>query len=220
MSDDYDNGRTVKKRDFNLISTGFEVGTYLSQLSNHPELWDHGRDFRKIPRYGGELSPHRDSQDIWVRHQNYESFGEYDKEVGKKSLMIPTISEWYPESLNLPAAKDMAQEVCKTLGAIQMGGSYLIRLDAGKKVHPHRDFSWHSTYYNKYMVILKTQDGVVFGWEGSGNLIPETGDLWNFENDTVHWVNNDSDSDMIIATFSVRTFDMDRIEATNILKGG
>ena len=43
-------------------------------------------------------------------------------------------------------------------------------------------------------------------------MIPETGDLWNFENDTVHWVMNDSDEDMIIATFSVRTFDMDRRE--------
>jgi hypothetical protein len=217
MNKDYENGRTIATPDFNLVANGFDTQPYMEQLLAHPELWD-GRDFRKVPRYGGELSPHRDSQDIWVRHQHYADMGEYDK-PGNDSLMKPAVSEWYPEALKLPAAKDMAEKVCRTLGAIQMGGHYVIKLEPGKKVHPHRDFSWHSTYYNKYLVVLKTQPGVVFGWDRSGAMLPETGDLWNFENDTVHWVNNDSDEDMLIATFSVRTFDMDRREACRILKG-
>lgn len=206
-----DNGRTVAMQDFNLVATGFDVKPYLEQLEANPDLWDK-RDFRKVSRYDGQLSPHRESNDIWVRHQSYDGLGEYDKPEGAASVHIPSISEWYPESLKLPAAFDMAEKVASTLGAIQMGGHYIIRLGAGKKVYPHRDFSWHSTYYNKYMVILKTQDGVKFGWERSGIMLPEAGDLWNFENDTVHWVINDSDEDMIIATFSVRTFDMDRKE--------
>ena len=215
----FENGRTIATKDFNLVAVNFDTKPYLDQLSANPELWDAGRNFRQLPRYGGELSPHRDSQDIWVRHQSYADLGKYDTESGRESILKPAVSEWYPEALKLPAAMDMAQKVCSTLGAIQMGGSYVIKLDAGKKVHPHRDFSWHSTYYNKYMVILKTQNGVVFGWDRSGELIPETGDLWNFENDTVHWVSNDSDEDMLIATFSVRTFDMDRLEACLTLKG-
>ena len=216
---DYNNGRTIPMRDFNLVTQNIDVAPYMSQLLAHPELWDNARNFRKVPRYNGELSPHRDSQDIWVRHQNYDALGEYDTDAGRASIMKSAISEWYPESLKLPAAVDMAAYVCGGLGAIQMGGSYVIKIEPGKKVHPHRDFSWHSTYYNKYMVILKTQPGVVFGWERSGNLIPETGDLWNFENDTNHWVNNDSDDDMLIATFSVRTFNMDKAELVNKLKG-
>ena len=199
-------------QDFNLVAAGFDTAPYLAQLAAAPELWD-TRDFRKVTRYGGELSPHRESNDIWVRHQNYDGMGEYDTEAGKSSIMKATVSEWYPESLKLPAAKDMAEKVCSAVGAIQMGGHYVIKLDPGKKVYPHSDFSWHSTYYNKYMVILKAQPGVVFGWERSGFFTPETGDLWNFENDTVHWVRNDSDEAMLIATFSVRTFDMDRKEA-------
>lgn len=220
MNFDYDNGRLVPKRDFNLIATGVDVRPYMAQLRANPELWDGSRDFRKAPRHGGQLSPHRDSQDVWVRHQNYEVLLDaYDTEAGRESIMKPAISEWYPESKKLPAAMDMATQVCRHLGAIQLGGSYVIKIDAGKKVHPHRDLSWHSTYYGKYMVILKTQPGVVFGWERSGNLIPEVGDLWNFENDTTHWVNNDSDEDMLIATFSVRTFEMDARETYNNLKG-
>lgn len=214
---DYENGRSIPTRNFNLVTTGFDVRPYIEQLAAHPELFGI-RNFRTVPRYGGQLSPHRDSQDIWVRHQNYDGMGNYDV-PGNDSLLKPAISEWYPESLKLPAAKDMAEKVCQTLGAIQMGGHYIIKLPPGNKVHPHIDFSWHSTYYNKYMVILKCQSGVVFGWEGSGNLIPEIGDLWNFENDQLHWVNNDSEEDMLIATFSVRTFDMDRTEASRILKG-
>jgi hypothetical protein len=206
-----DNGRTIAMQDFNLVATGFDVKPYLEQLAANPDLWD-TRDFRKVARYNGQLSPHRESNDIWVRHQSYDGLGKYDTPEGAASVHVPSISEWYPESLKLPAAFDMAEKVASQLGAVQMGGHYIIRLGAGKKVYPHRDFSWHSTYYNKYMVILKTQDGVKFGWERSGILIPETGDLWNFENDTVHWVVNDSDEDMIIATFSVRTFDMDRKE--------
>lgn len=216
---EYENGRTIATRDFNLVATGFDTKPYLDQLIANPELFDQGRDFRKVPRYGGELSPHRDSQDIWVRHQNYESMGNYDTDAGRESILKPAVSEWYAESIKLPAAVDMAEKVCHVVGAIQMGGSYVIKIGAGKKVHPHSDFSWHSTYYNKYMVILKTQPGVIFGWGRSGNLIPETGDMWNFENDTTHWVNNDSDEDMMIATFSVRTFDMDRKESYRILKG-
>lgn len=216
---DYANGRTIPTRDFNLIAQGADVQPYMAQLMANQDLFGI-RDFRTVPRYGGELSPHRESQDIWVRHQKYAEMGAYDTEEGKDCLMKPTISEWYPESLRLPAAKDMAECVCKTVGAIQMGGHYIIRIGAGKKVYPHRDFSWHSTYYNKYLVVLKTQPGVVFGWQNSGNMIPETGDLWNFENDTTHWVNNDSDEDLIIATFSVRTFDMDRLEALSQGKVG
>ncbi len=218
LNPEYQNGRTISTQDFNLVAIDFDTKPYMEQLSAHPELWD-GRDFRKVTRYGGELSPHRDSQDIWVRHQKYDDLGAYDTETGRESLFKPMVSEWYPESLKLPAAKDMAEKVCKTLSAIQMGGHYVIKLKPGKKVHPHRDFSWHSTYYNKYLVILKAQPGVVFGWERSGHLIPETGDLWNFENNITHWVNNDSDEDLLIATFSVRTFDMDRQEADRILKG-
>jgi hypothetical protein len=219
MTNEYNNGRLVPKRDFNLIAQGFEVRPYMAQLEAHPELWEQSRDFRKVPRYGGELSPHRESKDIWVRHQNYEALGAYDTEEGRESIMKAAVSEWYPEALKLPAAMEMAAQVCMCLGAIQLGGSYVIKIPAGKKVYPHSDFSWHSTYYNKYMVILKTQPGVVFGWERSGNLIAETGDLWNFENDTNHWVYNDSEEDMLIATFSVRTFNMDRREAFNKLKG-
>lgn len=216
---DYDNGRTIATRDFNLVAQGVDTHPYMVQLMANQELFGI-RDFRTVPRYGGELSPHRESQDIWVRHQKYTDMGAYDTEAEKDSLMKPAVSEWYPESLKLPAAKDMAENVCKTLSAIQMGGHYIIKLAAGKKVYPHRDFSWHSTYYNKYLVVLKTQPGVVFGWENSGNMIPETGDLWNFENNTTHWVNNDSDEDMLIATFSIRTFDMDRHEALLTGKAG
>lgn len=219
MNFDFNNGRLVPKKDFTLVGVNFNVLPYMAQLNAHPELWEQSRDFRKVPRYNGELSPHRESQDIWVRHQNYEALGEYDTEEGRESIMKSAISEWYPESLKLPAAVDMAEAVCRHLSAIQLGGSYVIRIPAGKKVYPHSDWSWHSTYYNKYMVILKTQPGVVFGWERSGNLIPLTGDLWNFENDTNHWVYNDSDEDMLIATFSVRTFNMDRRDAFNTIKG-
>jgi hypothetical protein len=214
---DFENGRSIPKLDFNLVAVDVNVQPYMKQIEASPELWDNPRDFRKVPRYGGQLSPHRDSEDIWVRHQNYEKLGNYDTDAGRESIMKPAISEWYPESVKLPAAMDMAEQVCRHLGAIQMGGSYIIKIGAGKKVHPHRDWSWHSTYYNKYMVILKTQPGVVFGWERSGNLIPEIGDLWNFENDTMHWVNNDSNDDMLIATFSIRTFDMDRLQANKSL---
>ena len=219
MNFDFNNGRLVPKKDFTLVGVNFNVLPYMAQLNAHPELWEQSRDFRKVPRYNGELSPHRESHDIWVRHQNYEALGEYDTEEGRESIMKSAISEWYPESLKLPAAVDMAEAVCRHLSAIQLGGSYVIRIPAGKKVYPHSDWSWHSTYYNKYRVILKTQPGVVFGWERSGNLIPLTGDLWNFENDTNHWVYNDSDEDMLIATFSVRTFNMDRRDAFNTIKG-
>ena len=208
--------RVTATQDFNLVATGFDTQPYLDQLALCPELWD-VRDFRKVSRYNGQLSPHRESNDIWVRHQSYDGLGDYDKPDGLESIHKPAVSEWYPESLKLPAAFDMAEKVCLALGAIQMGGHYVIKLEAGKKVYPHRDFSWHSTYYNKYMVILKTQDGVTFGWDRSGLLIPETGELWNFENDTVHWVVNNSDEDMLIATFSVRTFDMDRKEVAQCL---
>lgn len=219
MNFDINNGRLVPKKDFKLVGINFDVLPYMAQLNAHPELWEQSRDFRKVSRYNGQLSPHRESQDIWVRHQNYESLGAYDTEEGRESMFVPAVSEWYPESLNLPAAMDMAQTVCGYLGSIQLGGHYVIKIPAGKKVYPHVDFSWHSTYYNKYMVILKTQPGVVFGWENSGNLIPMTGDLWNFENNTNHWVYNDSDEDVLIATFSVRTFDMDRLDAFNKIKG-
>lgn len=219
MKNDYDNGRLVPKRDFNLIARGFEVRPLVAQLRAHPELWETGRDYRTVSRFADQLSPHRESQDIWVRHQKYETLGDYATASGRDSIMTPAISEWYPESLKLPAIYDMAANVCMGVGAIQLGGIFVIKIDAKKKVYPHSDLSWHSTYYSKYMVVLKAQEGTTLGWTRSGVLIPETGDLWKFENETDHWVYNDSDDDMLIAIFSIRTFNMDKQEAVNKLKG-
>ncbi len=64
--------------------------------------------------------------------------------------------------------------------------------------------------------MINAKPGLVFGWD-SGELVPETGELWEVENDRTHWVYNGSDEDMIIATMNIRTFNRGYNEAVKCL---
>jgi hypothetical protein len=200
--------RVLATHDFWLSGSGFPVQSLMDELAENPELWIHDRDFRMVEK-GGFKSPHRDSNDMWIRFNNYDNAQNPD-------FTDEHVSQWYPEALKLPSVFKAAAEVMGHVRGEQLGGIYLIKLPPGKWIHPHSDYSWHSVYYNKFVLMINAKPGLVFGWD-SGELVPETGELWEVENDRTHWVYNGSDEDMIIATMNIRTFNRGYNEAVKCL---
>lgn len=192
--------RTTYCEDFQLVATDFKVAELVAQLAAHPEIYDKYA-FRTESQHG-ESSPHRDAQDIWVRFNPAERMDTLPRE----KFTGEHISQWYAEAYKIPQIFLLAADVCIEVRAEILGGIYIIRVPPKKKVHGHIDFSWHNQFYDKYFVCLSNSESGEIWWNNN-TLRPKAGELWKFENDVLHGVNNDSeDTDLIIATFNIRTF--------------
>jgi hypothetical protein len=167
---------------------GFAVNGILSQLDQHPELWNTNR-----MRTSFDHSPHRDADDIWVRYNAWEN---YDPE-NPQAFGNEHESVWYPAYDVLTSLSDVIFGIAFQVKAERIGGILITRIQPGKAVHPHSDTGWHAEYYDKYAVHLRAGPGQSFNFEGGESHCASPGEVYWFRNDTVHWVTNHSDQERI-----------------------
>ena len=80
-------------KNFTLIATGIDVAPLLAELDVRPELWNEN------PARLTCISPHRETQDIWVRYRDKsELHGPDDYRTEHRSV-------WYPACEALPSMK-------------------------------------------------------------------------------------------------------------------
>lgn len=170
-----------------MIKEGFaDVRPALAQIASHPELWDL-IPFRKVH----EGSPHRETQDIWVRYNAWSNFdGDHSKFNAEHD------SSWYPSAKDLPAVREMAMDVMAFVRGERLGAVLITRMPPHSGIYPHIDGGWHAGYYEKFAIQLKGDANQSFCYEDC-SLVPLAGDLYEFRNDVLHWVNNDSNEERI-----------------------
>jgi len=192
--------RTISCPEFQLISDGFQVSGLLQQLQENPDVYDKYA-FRKDDRQGMP-SPHVDAPDVWVR---FNPADRMDK-MSVQEFAGEHISQWYAEAYKISEIFPLAALVMRQVVGEILGGIYIIRVPPKKSVKARIDGSWHSHFYDKYLVCLTNSPTGKFWWENN-TMVPKAGELWKFEDDIWHGLVNDSETeDMIIATFNIRTF--------------
>lgn len=172
-----------------LIGRGFEIGSMLTALDNHPELWD-----TRVARTAPEGSPHHGLSDIWCRFAP----------MGSGALMEHE-SVWYEDVSDVIPIKEMAQQVIDMTGASVLGGVLITRIPPGAICKPHIDTGWHAESYEKIAVQLAANEKQAFCFEDA-TLVTEPGDVFWFNNQHLHWVTNDSNEARMTAIFCVRPF--------------
>ena len=164
----------------------------LEELACNAFLWDRytmrTRDFLN--------SPHRDAHDIWLRYRDYS---EYNPESPRDFGNTPEANyqNWYATSNLLPKIKQTIENIMAFERITEFGACLITKIPPGKVVFPHSDNDWHATYYkDKYLLLLEADDDQAFCYNGE-SYSGKPGDLYHFNNNVEHWVDNDSDLDRI-----------------------
>lgn len=169
---------------YNKIYSDLGVNLAIKELENNSHLF-------------GEFSARKDAgpvmaqmDDIWLR---YGDVSEMVKSGDYSGLSKEHDSIWLND---LPECKKLCFEIMSMVDGERLGGVLISRLPAGCEMLPHTDNGWHAGYYDKYYIPIKNEKGSVFGFD-EGNIEPEIGDVWAFDNSYNHWVKNNSNKDRI-----------------------
>lgn len=168
------------------VADGFLMADLQRQLADNPDVWNQHTE--RTAFYG---SPHSGISDIWVRFRDRKDY------AGDASFFAePHESVWYPVIAKIPAAWSLARKVARRMGCQTLGGVLITRIPAGKRVDWHVDGGWHATHYRKFGLQIHGNQDQAFQFE-DGELRPEPGDLYEFVNQRLHRVINDSDTDRV-----------------------
>lgn len=178
------------------ISEGVDVEPLLSQLDQHPELWD------EIPyRRNGQNSPHAQMQDIWVRYNDVTPFLKKGNLDGFNDAHVPI---WYGCAEKIPAVKSLALKLMGKLHGEMLGAVLITRMPSGSVIKPHIDGGWHAGYFDKFYVILRANEACINHYLDE-SVVMRRGEVWRFDNSILHSVENHGDTERISAIICIRT---------------
>lgn len=172
--------------EFNKIDLKVPVNAFTKALYDNEYLFDEFTFRKDDPR-----SPHKEMQDIIFRYNPKENY-----EGDRQAFNEEHDAEWYPSASIIPEVKDIVFKLMTKVRGERLGMVLCTKLPPGGEIYPHIDQGWHPDYYKKYYVCIKNSPGAVFGFEG-GEIRPEEGEVYEFDNSRPHWVFNDSADDRI-----------------------
>lgn len=169
---------------YNKIHSDLDVSLARKEIESNADLF-------------GEFNARKDASpvmaqmdDIWLRYGDIVEVtktGDYSKIANEHD------SIWLKD---LPECKKICFEVMKLVNGERLGGVLITRLPVGGEILTHTDAGWHADYYDKYYVPLENEKGSVFGFD-EGDIEPDLGDVWAFDNSYNHWVKNNSNKERI-----------------------
>ena len=169
---------------YNKIHSDLDISLARKEIENNADLF-------------GEFNARKDASpvmaqmdDIWLRYGDIVEVtktGDYSKIANEHD------SIWLKD---LPECKKICFEVMKLVNGERLGGVLITRLPVGAEILTHTDAGWHADYYDKYYVPLENEKGSVFGFD-EGDIEPDLGDVWAFDNSYNHWVKNNSNKERI-----------------------
>ena len=165
-------------KNIRLLPEHYDVSAVQEELK-HTNAWNKYR-WRTLHSH----SPHREVSDIWLRYNLIEKMGPHFND--------PHEAVWY--DFDLPKSKALAQKIAE--GAKELGGVLITKIPAGCQVYPHIDQGWHALHYEKIAVQIQGNEKQAFCFD-DGSLSALPGETYWFNNQSTHWVKNDSDEDRI-----------------------
>jgi hypothetical protein len=184
----YANGKTphitTPKPPIRLLLSHIPVQKLHAQLLEHPELWNQNQ--ARTEQYA-----HAGVSDIWLRYNDLANF-----KGDLAAFNEEHESVWYPSFDVLTEAAPIIFNTMRFIFAERLGGVLITKVPAGGRVAPHLDLGWHAKKYQKFAVQITANDEQAFCFDEM-QLITAPGDIYTFNNQELHWVENDSDEDRI-----------------------
>lgn len=188
--------KSEESKFFSRLDISADVSELSQRLKDMPELFG-----RISARKYAAGSPHSGMTDIWVRYNDYRPFAE----SGDWSrINDPHESVWYPDSFEIPQARDIAMKLMAHVGGERLGGILITKIPPGGVIELHTDHGWHAGYYDKYYVAIDNAERSIFIFP-DGHFEAKKGDVYWFRNDVQHAVINGSDRDRVAMIVCIRT---------------
>ncbi len=178
-------------KNIKLIHQGANVAPLNWALQEHPELWNQHKYRTENP-----TSPHYGLDDIWIR------FGDPERCLDGQ----PHLPYWYP-SADVLGVKPLIYELFSMVQGDILGGALITRIPPGAACRPHIDPGWHATHYpDKYAIQIASAPGQRFCFEAE-SLETRPGDVFWFNNQSLHWVDNPTNYERITLIVCVKKGD-------------
>ena len=148
------------------------------------------KGWNKMPqRREHAQSPHRETEDLWVRYNALENLHEdYQAYSGAHD------SVWLPDADKLPIAKAICYTLMGLVQAVRLGGVLVTRIPPKKQVYPHADTGWHPKYYNCKLYLPVDSNEFCINYAGAQDaeevVNMRTGEVWFMDNTVRHRVVN------------------------------
>ncbi len=169
---------------FQLMGAGIDVLPLRHALQLHPKLWDQHSERREL---GG--SPHAAVHDIWLRFQDLT-------QRDGRAICDDHECIFYPAWYQLPQAHALVYDLARRVEASRIGRVLITSLPPGARIEPHADSDPHSTYYERYHLVIQGLPGALFRADQE-QVQMGTGECWWFQNAVEHEVINNSADDRI-----------------------
>ncbi len=190
---------TAVFRHFTRVLANVDVDPIRHQLDRNPDLWDTNKS-----RRSGEGSPHARMSDIWVRYNAPERFDP----ANPRAFNDEHVPVWYPAWRSLTALRPIIFDLMALVEGEMLCGVLITRIPPGAGIAPHIDAGWHVAFTEKFYLSINSAPGADFVCAQGGTierLNPRTGEVWRFDNRTLHWVENNSAEDRITLIVCIRT---------------
>ena len=169
-----------------LLHSGLDVNPVLWQIRQNPQLWNVNTGRTASPE-----SPHHGLDDIWLRFVAPELCA-----TGK-----PEDCVWYTDKLG--CANVFCYFLMSMISGDELGGVLITRIPPGGRVKPHTDTKWHARRHQTFGIQIASAPGQVFCFEGE-SLETKPGDVFWFNNQHTHWVDNPTPHERITLIVSIR----------------
>lgn len=172
-------------RNFLKIASGVSVAPLLLALVRQPHLWN-----QHTLRTTHPGTPHTQVDDIWLRFNALPEPGD------EARIMDEHESITYPALDVLPEARGLMMQVFAAVAGERLGRALITRLKPGGHIAPHADGGSHAAYYDRFHLVLQSNERCVFR-AGKEVVQMRTGEVWWFDNSQEHEVANQGDDDRI-----------------------
>jgi hypothetical protein len=173
-----------------------DVSAALEQLDANPQLWNTVK--LRTQAYQTTFDK---TDDIWVRMNALKNYN--PKKPAK--FVAEHHSVWYPAYDVLTAIRPLVFGLMTEVAGEELGGVLITRVPPHGRIPPHKDVAWHVTHYNrKFAVMLASNEQQDFCFEGE-TMKTVTGEVFEFDNNFLHWVTNESDEPRITLIVCIHT---------------
>lgn len=183
-------------KNFFKICDGVDTTPLLLALQQQPELWN-----QHLLRTTHENTPHAQVDDIWLRFNDIEQF---KNEGADPAILDQHESVNYPAFAKLPEARFMVFQLMSRVQGERLGRVLITRVRPGRRIAPHVDSGDHAAYYERFHIVLQSAPGCLFRADDE-QVQMKTGELWWFQNKSMHEVINNSVEDRIHLIVDIRT---------------
>jgi hypothetical protein len=176
-------------RYFQRIADGVDVFPLLHAIQRQPELWNAHTIRTQHPG-----TAHSEVSDILVRFNDLAN-----------PELVPNDREAvaFPAWEKLPQLRPIIFDLMRRVEAVQLGRVIITRLPPGKTISPHVDGGAPATWYTRFQICLQATPGNLFH-AGNETVSFRSGEVWSFDNQQTHSVENFGKDDRIVVIVDAR----------------